>query len=178
MSDVQRLTEAAWQARREQRHGDAERDLVRAIELARRAGARRELIRALKALAHVVRDVGQDDRAAPLYEEAVELCRQEGDTLLLAHTVRHLGDLHRDAGRAEEADRCYAEALTLYRAAPAPPALDFANALRPAAMVKEAAGDIAAARTLWADALRLYEEAGVSRAVEECRRRVSRLETA
>ncbi len=175
MSDAQRLIGAAWQARREDRHEDAERDLLRAVESARQADSRPELIHALKALAHVVRDVGEDERARPLYEEAVALCREEQDPLLLAHTVRHLGDLHRGAGNLVEAERCYSEALSLYRAAPAPPPLDFANAIRPAALLKEAEGDLATAKTLWLEALRLYEAVGLSQAVEECTRRLSRI---
>ncbi len=175
MCDANQLIDAAWQARREQRHADAERDLLRAITVAREAKVRRELIHALKALAHVVRDLGQDERAQPLYEEAVALCRQEQDALLLAHTVRHLGDLHRAAGRLDEADRCYSEALSLYRASPAAPPLDFANAIRPAALLKEAEGDVATARTLWQEGLCLYETAGIPQAAEECRRRLSKL---
>ncbi len=173
MSNVQQLIDEAWQARREERHGDAERDLLQAITAARQAHLRRELIRALKALAHVARDLGEDARAQPLYEEAVALCREEPDRLLLAHTVRHLGDLHRHAGRLAEAERCYSEAVSLYRAAPAPPPLDFANAIRPAALLKEAQGDFQGARPLWSEARRLYEAAGISQAVEECSRRLS-----
>jgi tetratricopeptide (TPR) repeat protein len=175
MSDAKQLIEAAWQARREDRHGDAERDLLQAIALAREANARMELIHALKVLAHLVRDLDQNERALPLYEEAVTLCRHEQDPLLLAQTVRHLGDLHRGDGRLVEADRCYSEALSLYRAAPAPPALDFANAIRPAALLKEAEGDLETAKTLWSEAQRLYEAVGLPRAVEECSRRLSRL---
>lgn len=93
----------------------------------------------------------------------------------LAHTVRHLGDVHRRAGRLIEADRCYSEALSLYRAAPQPPPLDFANAIRPAALIKEAAGDLESAKALWVDARRLYEIAGVQVAVDECGTRLSRL---
>ncbi len=175
MGNVQQLIQAGWQARRDERYEDAERDLVQAIASAREANLRRELIHALKALAHVVRDRDEDERARALYEEAVDRCREEHDPLLLAHTVRHLGDLHRGAGRLSEAERCYSEALSLYRAAPAPPPLDFANAIRPAALLKEAEGDLSTAKTLWLEALRLYEAAGVRQAVEECNRRLSRL---
>ena len=175
MSDAKQLIESGWQARREDRHGDAERDLLQAIALAREADLRTELIHALEALAHVVRDVGQDERALPLYEEAIALCRQQQDPLLLAHTVRHFGDLHRGNGRLVDADRCYSEALSLYRAAPAPPALDFANAIRPTALLKEAEGDVETAKILWSEAQRLYEACGVTGGVEECRRRLSRL---
>lgn len=167
MGEAAHSIDAAWQARREGRHGDAERELLQAIAVARRDGLWVELIRALKALAHVVRDLDQDGRALPLYEEAVALTWEHGDALLLAHTVRHLGDLHREAGRLADAERCYLEALALYRAAPAPPALDFANALRPLALLKHAQGDVEAARQLSSEARRLYKTAGVAVGREE-----------
>lgn len=99
MAPTEDPVDVAWQARREGRHEDAERALLEVITTGRQSGTRLQLIRALKALAHVLRDVGQDGQASPLYEEAVALSREEGDIALLAHTVRHLGDLHRDADR-------------------------------------------------------------------------------
>jgi len=173
MTSAERLTKTAWQARREGRHGDAERSLLEAIAVSREAGLRIDLIQALKALAHVARDLGQIERALPLYEEAVTLSREEGDALLLAHTVRHLGDLHREASRDKEARRCYQEALFLYQTASNVPPLEFANALRPAAILTEAEGDFEAARQLWSEALRLYQAAGVREGVEECERRIA-----
>ena len=173
MEQAEDLVDIAWRARREGRLTDAESVVVRAIADARRTGARRELIRALKALAHIVRDMDQDDRALPLYEEAVALSRTEGDSLLLAHTVRHLGDLYRGAGRIADAERCYDEALTLYRAAPDARALDFANALRTAALLKEALGDASGARQLWSEARQHYT--GYQEAMDECDRHLSRL---
>lgn len=175
MKRIETLIDAAWLARREGRHADAEQGLLEAIETSRQSGSRVQLIRALERLAHVVRDVGHDDRALPLYEEAVTLSREEGDALLLAHTVRHLGDLHRDAGRLDDAGRCYLEALSLYRAVPSPPALDFANALRPAALLKEQYGDNVGARQLWAEAQVLYQAAGVQPGVDECSRHLARV---
>ena len=126
---------------------------------------RRERIRELRAEAD-----REAARAVSLYEEAVALCREEGDPLLIAHTVRHLGDLHRRARRLAEAEPCYAEALSLYRAAISAPPLDFANALRPAALLKELQGDRTGASVLWAEARSLYEAAGVQAGVDECAR--------
>lgn len=178
MSGAHHLIEAAWQARRDGRHDEAERQAVQGIAVARQAGARADLITALKALGHIVCDDHQNERALRLYEEAVALCREEHDPLLLAHTVRHLGDVHRHASRPIEADRCYSEALALYRGAAQPPPLDVANAMRPAALVKEATGDLEAAKALWSDARRLYDMAGVQVAAAECSRRLSRLSVA
>lgn len=174
MAPTEDPVDVAWQARREGRHEDAERVLLEVIKIGRQAGTRLQLIRGLKALAHIVRDIGQDGRALPLYEEAMTLSREEGDPLLLAHTVRHLGDLHRAAERLAEADRCYSEAISLYRSAVSPPTLDFANALRPAALLKELQGDNAGARQLWSEARVLYETAGVQPGVDECIRHLDR----
>ena len=167
--------DVAWQARREGRHADAERGLLEVIKTGRHSGSRLQVIRALNALAHVVRDVGQDGRALPLYEEAVALSREEGDISLLAHAVRHLGDLHRDADRLAEAGQCYSEAIALYRSADSPPTLDFANALRPAALLKERQGDNAGARQLWSEARMFYQAAGVQPGVDECTRHLEHL---
>jgi tetratricopeptide (TPR) repeat protein len=175
MTDIDDMLDAAWRARREGRHDEAERGLRDAVDVSRRSGSRLQLIDALKRLAHVLHDARQGEQALPLYEEALALSREEGDALVLAHTVRHLGDLHRGAGRLADAERCYAEALSIYRSAPEPPALDFANALRPAALLKEEQGDTGGARALWSEARAHYDAAGIEPGVEECSRRLARL---
>jgi tetratricopeptide (TPR) repeat protein len=170
------LIEAAWQARRQARDDEAERGLRAAIDASRQSGAAAQLASALGRLAHVMRDLGRHNEALPLSEEAVRVCGGQGDTSQLAHAVRHLGDLHRDCGRLADADRCYAEALTLYRAAESPDALAFANALRPAALLREAIGDRPGARQLLTEARDRYCEAGIDAGVRECSRHLARLE--
>jgi tetratricopeptide (TPR) repeat protein len=172
MNSVRALIATAWEARREGRHAEGERDLQQAITEARESGSRVDLVHALKALAHVWRDMDRSEHALSLYEEAVALSREADDGLLLAHTVRHLGDLHRETGRTADAAHCYREALSLYGAAADPPPLDVANTLRPAAILKEAEGDTEAAQQFWTEARRLYQLAGVPQGVRECERRL------
>lgn len=174
MNSTDETIEAAWRARREGRHDEAERGLRAAIETSRRAGAVGQQIDALGKLAHVLRDRGECAQALTLSEQAVTLSRG-GDPLVLAHALRHLGDLHRDAERFPDADRCYSEALTLYRTADSPDPLDVANALRPAALLKAAQGDRLQARELLGAARALYQQAGIDAGVEECSRRIARL---
>jgi len=174
--NIDALIDHAWTARREDRHEVAERELRDAIDASRRSGNHRQLISALGKLAHVLRDLGRDDEALPVSEEAVRVSRDAGDGLQLAHTVRHLGDLHRDATRFPEAARCYEEALSLYRAAASPDALDYANALRPAALLKLSQGQRSEARALFSEAQALYRKAGIDAGVEECARQLARLE--
>jgi tetratricopeptide (TPR) repeat protein len=176
MSDaVVKLVRQAQRARREHRLTDAHRDLVEAVAVGRQAGARRELVLALKGLGQIERDLGRGDAARPLYEEAVSLCREEGDPLALAHTVRHLGDIHREAGRVESAEPCYHEALALYRGHEDTPPLDLANAIRPLAILKQDAGEVEEARRLWEEARDLYAAANVQEGVAGCSASLARL---
>lgn len=175
MTEVEALVERASEDRRRGRHAEAEVGLVEAVRRSRGSGARRPLILSLKALAHVVRDLERVDEALPMYEEAVALSREEGDDLLLAHTIRHLGDLHMQRGQVVDADRCYAEAISLYRAAASPPILDFANALRAAAVLSVYESKEGLARGLWQEARELYATANVAEGVQECEKRLSKL---
>ena len=138
----------------------------------------REAVQALRALSDVERDLGRDDEALKLYEEAVAVCRAVDDPLLLAHTIRHLGQLHHDGARAEDAERCYLEALELYRDHENAPPLDVANAVRPLAILQEDVGETEAASRLWEEARDLYEACGVQAGVDECSERLARLNSA
>jgi tetratricopeptide (TPR) repeat protein len=176
MSGSHDLIETAWRDRREGRLDEAERGLRAAVEVARHTDSRRQLADALGKLAHLMRDLERNDEALPLAEEAVAVSRSADDPLMVAHAVRHLGDLHRSAARLADADRCYGEAVAIYRSVDAPDALDFANALRPAALLKHALGDRPAARQLFSEALDRYREAGIDAGVQECARHLAQLE--
>ena len=151
--------------------------LEEAVAICRGTGAKRELAVALGRLGHVEEDAGRNDEARAAYEEAVAVARDAGDGALLAHAVRHVGDVHRHAGRLAEAEACYNEALSLYgrlEAATKAP-LDYANALRPMAILKEEQGQADEARVLWGRARDLYGAAGIEAGVAECLDHLARL---
>jgi tetratricopeptide (TPR) repeat protein len=174
-----RLIDDGYRARREDRSADARRHFSEAVALARQHSNKSspnllpDLVGALKGLAQIERDEGHPDAAGPLYQEAIQICRGLDDPLLLAHTVRHLGDVLQDVGHLAEAEACYDEALELYRAHPAPPTLDLANAVRPLAILKESTGELDVARRLWEEARSLYELAGVRAGVDESTTRLA-----
>lgn len=149
--------------------------LVEAVALCRAAGANRELVAALGKLGHTEEDAGRDDAALACREEAVGVARRVGHPMPLAHAVRHLGDLHRKAGRLAAAEACYSEALALYGGQKEPPTLDYANALRPMAILKESLGRAGEARILWGRARELYGAIPVEAGVAECSERLARL---
>ena len=146
-----------------------------AVTLCRKAGATRELVAALGKLGHAEENAGRGDAALACYEEAVTVARGADLAIPLAHAVRHLGDLHRKAGRLAAAEACYAEALALYGGQDEPPALDYANALRPMAILKETLGQVDDARALWQSARELYGIASIEAGVAECTDHLDRL---
>ncbi len=168
------LLNLARQARRENRHADAEKLLAEAIELGRAAGGL-ALANALIALGQLERDRHRLDLAQQHYSEAVALLRLEGDAIRVAHTVRHLGDIHREDGCLDLAEPCYREALALYRADPRTVSLDLANTLRGYALLKEKTGDREEARRLWTEAGSLYAAVDVQAGVAESAEHVAKL---
>jgi len=170
-----KLANEAAHARRENRVSDAQRLWRAAAELSRQSRHRRQLIEALKGCGQIERDMGDNEKALAFYQEAAALCREEHDALLLAHTVRHLGDVYRSAGKLDAAESSYEEALRIYRNHQEAAPLDFANALRPMAILKEQKGQADAAKPIWEEARRLYEAANVSEGVAESSKRLERL---
>lgn len=172
---VESLVRQGMAARRADRPDEAMRHMKAAVALARFGDDPVALARALHGQANVERDMGRLDMAMRLYLEAVPHCRRGDDRLVHAHTVRHLGDVLREMGELDKAGRCYAEALPLYRADPAAPPLDVANAVRSAAILCEALDDAEQARLLWQEAHGLYREAGVEAGVSESTAHLERL---
>ena len=131
-------------------------------------------VRDVKRDAQVVRNEGDRDEAAKLYEQAVALCRDIDDPLLLAHTIRHLGDVHYEAGRRDAATPLLEEALAIYRAHDTPQ-LELANAIRSLAIAREDAGALDDAATLWEEAHQLYTATNVEPGIAETARRLRRI---
>jgi tetratricopeptide (TPR) repeat protein len=163
-------------ARREGRLVDAHHCFSEAIAQCRQGGSRSELIRALKGLGQIERDLDQSDAARPLYEEAVALCRKDGNAQALAQTIRHLADIHHTSGNVAAAEPCYQEAIDLYRGDPHTATLDLANAIRPLAILKSHTGQMADARQLWTEARKLYLAVNVADGAAECTYRLARMQ--
>lgn len=126
----------------------------------------------LRRRSQTARAAGRIDEAVEWQEQAVEWLRDDDDDVpRLAHALRHVGDILRDAGRTAEAADSTAEMLALYRGLPDAPPLDFANALRSAALQAEAEGRPDAA--LWREARTLYDACGIGPGVTEAEARIA-----
>ena len=107
--------------------------------------------------------------------DVVSILRETDAVLQLAHKVRHLGDLHRHCDRLDDAESCYSEALALYREHDGSGSLDYANAVRRMAILKERRGDSVQALALWREARDLYAAVDVASGIEEAERHIARL---
>lgn len=172
---IDELLNKATCARLERRFGDAMRHLAEAVKSSRGQNDQRRLARALGALGQIQRDLHNDEDALRLYEEAGEIYRALNEPLKIAHTVRHVADILRHLTRFPAAANSYAEALNIYRAHQGTPPLDLANALRGLALLKEAVGENAEARTMWEEAGALYAEGNIESGVAESAKRVALL---
>ncbi len=153
----------------------AKRELDTAVAMCRDQGSPVLHAQAVHLLANVELDMGHEDRARSLWEQAISLLRETDAVLQLAHKVRHLGDLHRHCGRLDDAESCYSEALALYREHDAPGSLGFANAVRRMADLKERRGDAVQALALWRETRDLYAAVDMAPGVEEAERHIERL---
>jgi len=171
--NVRKLVEEAWADRREKRHEAAHQKLNQAIALCRQAGLQRELVVALGKLGHVELDVKNIDAALAAYKEAVKISEELDDSQMIAHTVRHLGDVYRHGKRFQEAEGCYHRALEIYTSFKNLHPCEYANAIRPMAIIKEDLGHFDEAKKLWEQARELYGKAGIQEGVDECSERLA-----
>lgn len=84
-----------------------------AYESSRRANDRDRGIRALNALANILLDLGDYDRAFEASSQALRLARSVGDLRAQSTALNNVGDTHRFSGRYAAAMDSYKEALTL-----------------------------------------------------------------
>ena len=128
-----------------------------------------------RALADALRELGNIQRRPPelreaanrSYAESAELYRELGSPLDRAWVIRHIGIDHEYAGRLTEAEHAYEEALDLYRENSKIDDLDYANAVRYAAVIKDRLEKCSDAETLWEEAVSRYEALGIIEGVAE-----------
>ena len=145
-AELRALLQQGHSARSKGRPDDALRAFEDAITLAKKSGAKEELVHALKGHGQIERDLGRTAAAKARYQQATDECRTFADALLLAHTIRHLADIHSDQNEFALAEPLYREVLTLYRSNLGTSVLDLANAVRPFAILLESTGRHAEAK--------------------------------
>ena len=106
---------------------------------------------------------------------AVAGLRKVDDPLRLAHAVRHLGDAYYYGHRPRLAEPCYVEALSIYRSHEDRRQLDFANAIRSFAVLKDEVGEAEEAQHLWLEAHDLYMSLDVPAGIAESAARLALL---
>jgi tetratricopeptide (TPR) repeat protein len=131
------------------------------------SGDKKKLADALKDLGNILRrpPSGRDE-ANQAYTRAVALYTELGFYLEKAWCVRHIGINHEYAGRFEEAENFYDEALGLYREHSNEDDLNYGNAVRYVAVIKERVGKDRESALLWEEAYNRYARLGQDGLVE------------
>jgi tetratricopeptide (TPR) repeat protein len=135
------------------RVADATNDVVEAES----SNDKRMIAHSLKALGNILRRPPfLREQANAVYERAADLYKELDLPLEIAWVKRHIGINHEYAERLEEAEKFYDEALALYRAHSTDD-LNYANAVRYPAVIKNRLGKREESRELWEEACRRYE---------------------
>lgn len=177
-NEIDELIDRAYQARRERRKDDADRDLQLALTMSKQANDRAREVDALRELGELHRVTPQSGASRRYYEEATRLARGLDNPSTLAHTIRHFGDVLCEANTPALAEPCYAEALAIYEKIGANEPLNHANAIRSMAVCQETRRNNDAATRHWRHALALYTATKVQPGIDECAARLSALENA
>ena len=142
------------------RHAEFQKGIADAEDNVTNAEAgsdKRLLADALKALGNLLRrPTFLRDQANAVYERAADIYKEIGIPIEEAWVKRHIGINHEYAGRLEEAEKFYDEALRLYREHSVDD-LNYANAVRYPAVIKNRLGKRDESRELWEEACRRYE---------------------
>jgi tetratricopeptide (TPR) repeat protein len=117
--------------------------------------------------AYAARTEGRVEESLLGYAAVADTARASGDLPNLSHALRHVSEIARQIGDPDRALMAGLEAVSACRTMAAP-ALEFANALRVAALALEASGQDRDAIPLWQEARGRYQEASVIAGVEEC----------
>ena len=129
-----------------------------AVAEAEQSSNKRAFADALKHLGNILRRPPfTRDAANVVYERAANLYRELGLPLEEAWVKRHIGINHEYAERLTEAEQFYGEALELYRAHSVDD-LDYANAVRYPAVIKNRLGKRDESAILWEEACDRYSK--------------------
>src|ERR1044071_4626893 len=124
-----------------------------AVDIARNSSDKRMLADALRALGNIQRrPPWLRDDANRTYAEAAEIYNALSLPLDEAWVTRHIGINHEYAERLVDAEKAYEKALALYRDYSTNDDLDYANAVRYVAVIKDRLGKRDESDRLWTEA--------------------------
>jgi predicted ATPase/DNA-binding winged helix-turn-helix (wHTH) protein len=86
-----------------------------ALAIARRIGARRQIMLALDELGSALNTLGRVEEALQAHDESLGLARELGEARQIGHLLNSIAESRRSAGHLDDAERCYREALELMR---------------------------------------------------------------
>jgi tetratricopeptide (TPR) repeat protein len=135
---------------------------------ARAAGDKAKLADALKYLSGIERRPPfLRDAANATLAEAAELYRELDMPLDAAWAIRHIGINHEYAENLVEAEKYYDECLAIFRGYATENSLDYANAVRYPAVIKNRLGNRQDSAKLWEEACGRYEQVKIWAGVAE-----------
>ncbi len=178
IEDMEEHLRSARIFRNENRFNEAIMELDAALELCEEYKVNKEKRQTLSLLANIYYDLGNNKRSLESFKNALSLAEMESEEEQIAHITRHIADVECEIGDLKSSLNHYEKALKYYRSNMSKYSLNYANAIRGFAVLKEKTVDYSSARKLWKEAKSIYEKLKVETGIKECMARLKKLDVA
>ena len=160
------------------RFNEAIMELEAALELCEAFKVNKYKRTVLSLLANIYFDLGRNKKSLASYRNALVLAEVDSEEEQIADISRHIADVECAIGDLKSSMCHYEKALNYYRKNIGKYSLNYADAIRGLAVLKEKSVDYSDAKKLWKEAMVIYEKLKVDTGIKECLTRIRNLEIA
>lgn len=176
IEDMEEHLRSAKIFRNEYRFNEAIMELEAALELCEEYKVNKVKRQTLSLLAKIYFDLGRTKKSLESYKNALTLAEVDSEEEQIAHITRHIADVECEIGDLKSSRSHYEKALSYYRNNVSKYSLNYANAIRGLAVLKEKTVEYSDAKKLWKEAKIIYEKLKIETGIKECMARLKKLE--
>ena len=158
VADMEEHLRSAKIFRNENRYHLAIMELEAALELCEEYKVNKEKRQTLSLLANIYFDLGRNKKSLESYKNALSLAEVDSEEEQIAHITRHIADVECEIGDLKSSLSNYQKALNYYKKNVSKYSLNYANAIRGFAYLKEKMVDYSDAKKLYKEAMSIYEK--------------------
>ena len=176
IEDMEEHVRSARIFRNANRFNEAIMELEAALELCEEFKVNKQKRLTLSLLANIYFDLGRNKKSLESYERALSLAEVDSEVEQIAHITRHIADVECEIGDLKSSMSHYEKALKYYRNNVSSYSINYANAIRGLAVLKEKMVDYSDAKKLWKEAKSIYDKLKIETGIKECIARLKKLE--
>lgn len=178
IEDMEEHLRSANIFRKENRLHLAIMELEAALELCEEYRINKQKRQTWSLLANIYYDLGSNKKSLESYRNALSIAEVESEQEQIAHITRHIADVECEIGDLKSSKSHYEKAIEYYKKNVGNYSLNYANAIRGLAVLKEKMVDYSDAKKLWKEAMLIYQKLKIETGIKECVTRLKKLDLA